>query len=122
MDTPVSLTVGFHTRKSNVLHLVRVHMTLQTTPAWSAALTDCAWTWEELMTFRLPPSHPRQWRVDCVVIVFLEETDRSPTWEADEKHRMRECVKGRGMAPPGKRLPLPLSDPQSDALMRWPSS
>lgn len=35
--------------------LVREHMTLHTTPAYSAGLTDQAWTWEELLTFRLRP-------------------------------------------------------------------
>jgi hypothetical protein len=36
-------------------NLVRAHMTLQTTPACSAELTDHAWTWEEVLTFRLRP-------------------------------------------------------------------
>jgi len=36
-------------------NLVREHMTLQTTLACSAGLTDHAWTWEELLTFRLRP-------------------------------------------------------------------
>jgi len=33
-------------------NLARDHMTLHTTPACSAGLTDYAWTWEELLTFR----------------------------------------------------------------------
>ena len=36
-------------------NLVRDHMTLHMTPACSAGLTDHAWTWEELLTFRLRP-------------------------------------------------------------------
>ena len=36
-------------------NLVREHMTLQMTPACSAGLTDHAWTWEELLTFRWRP-------------------------------------------------------------------
>jgi len=36
-------------------NLVRKHMTLQTTPACSAELTDHAWSWEEVLTFRLRP-------------------------------------------------------------------
>ena len=36
-------------------NLVREHMTLQTTPACSAGLTDHAWSWEEFLTFRLRP-------------------------------------------------------------------
>jgi len=36
-------------------NLVRVHMTLKTTPACSVGLTDHAWTWEELLTFRQRP-------------------------------------------------------------------
>ena len=40
-------------------NLVRVHMTLKTTPACSVGLTDHAWTWEELLTFRQRPEPPR---------------------------------------------------------------
>jgi hypothetical protein len=36
-------------------NLVRPHLSLKTTPACSAGLTDHAWTWEELLTFRLRP-------------------------------------------------------------------
>jgi predicted unusual protein kinase regulating ubiquinone biosynthesis (AarF/ABC1/UbiB family) len=36
-------------------NLVREHMTLQTTPACSAGLTDHAWSWDELLSFRLRP-------------------------------------------------------------------
>ena len=36
-------------------NLMREHMTLHTTPACSAGLTDHAWTWEELLIFRLRP-------------------------------------------------------------------
>jgi len=36
-------------------NLVHVHMSLQTTPACSAGLTDHAWAWEELLGFCLRP-------------------------------------------------------------------
>jgi hypothetical protein len=36
-------------------NLVRRHMSLKTTPACSAGLTDHPWSWEELLMFRLRP-------------------------------------------------------------------
>jgi hypothetical protein len=36
-------------------NLVRLHLSLKITPACSAGLTDHAWSWEELLSFRLCP-------------------------------------------------------------------
>jgi hypothetical protein len=44
-------------------NVVRVHSTIETTPAHQAGLTDHAWQWEELLTFRLPPE--RQFQLMC---------------------------------------------------------
>lgn len=35
-------------------NLVRVHLTLQTTPACAAGLTDQPWPWEQVLNYRLP--------------------------------------------------------------------
>jgi transposase-like protein len=44
-------------------NLIRVHSTIETTPAHEAGLTDQVWQWEELLNVRLPPE--RQFRLVC---------------------------------------------------------
>jgi hypothetical protein len=44
-------------------NMIRVHSTIETTPAHQAGLTDPAWQWEELLTFRLLPA--RQFQLMC---------------------------------------------------------